>query len=322
MASGEMSEEEFIAFLKIVMNLLVTYSRPGSLHYLAMDWRHIFEIMTASRGVYSRFVNMCVWAKRPWRHGLVLPQSARAVLRLPQRRCAAPQQCPVGPFWPNRTTWAYPGINTFGRSGVEGDLLALHPTVKPVSLIADALLDASRRGDIVLDPFMGSGSTLSRPRRSAAARAVSRSIPFMSTRRSDAGSAGPARRRASRPTVTRSRKLRPRAPRRLTMTADSSDDGRDKASGKFVKGQSGIVSGVPESQNQSAPPSREHSPKRFPSPKVAAVAEYQTRSGSQAGRQQERIRRYTKHKAWPGTRAESRGASKPRCAWPRTALRN
>ena len=56
--------------------------------------------------------------------------------------------------------WSYPGANSFGRHGEEGNLLAIHPTVKPVGLIADAILDCSARGDIILDPFLGSGSTL------------------------------------------------------------------------------------------------------------------------------------------------------------------
>ena len=67
----------------------------------------------------------------------------------------------LGRFGRNRTNvWSYPGANTFGRGGEEGDLLALHPTVKPVALVADILLDASKRGDLVLDPFLGSGSSL------------------------------------------------------------------------------------------------------------------------------------------------------------------
>jgi len=161
MASGEMSEEEFIAFLTSVMKLLVANSRLGSLHYLAMDWRHIFEIVTASRGVYSHFLNMCVWAKD--RGGMGSFYRSQHELFFVFRN-GDEQHCnnvQLGRFGRNRTNvWAYPGINTFGRNGDEGNLLALHPTVKPVSLIADALLDASRRGDIVLDPFAGSGSTM------------------------------------------------------------------------------------------------------------------------------------------------------------------
>jgi len=67
----------------------------------------------------------------------------------------------LGQYGRNRTNvWEYPGINTLSKHGDEGNLLALHPTVKPVALVADALLDSSARGDIVLDSFLGSGSTL------------------------------------------------------------------------------------------------------------------------------------------------------------------
>jgi DNA modification methylase len=67
----------------------------------------------------------------------------------------------LGKYGRNRTNvWKYPGLSTFSKQGDEGNLLALHPTVKPVALVADALLDCSARGDVVLDAFLGSGTTL------------------------------------------------------------------------------------------------------------------------------------------------------------------
>jgi hypothetical protein len=67
----------------------------------------------------------------------------------------------LGGFGRNRTNvWRYPGVNSFAGSGAKGNLLALHPTVKPVALVADAILDCSARGDIVLDAFLGSGTTV------------------------------------------------------------------------------------------------------------------------------------------------------------------
>jgi len=67
----------------------------------------------------------------------------------------------LGRFGRSRTNvWHYPGANSFSRSTTEGDLLALHPTVKPVALVADAIMDCSARGDFVLDPFLGSGTTV------------------------------------------------------------------------------------------------------------------------------------------------------------------
>jgi adenine specific DNA methylase Mod len=67
----------------------------------------------------------------------------------------------LGKFGRYRTNvWNYPGANSFSRNTSEGNLLELHPTVKPVALVADAILDATKRGDIVLDPFVGSGTTI------------------------------------------------------------------------------------------------------------------------------------------------------------------
>jgi len=161
MASGEMSEDEFIAFLTSVMKLLVEHSRPGSLHTLAMDWRHIYEIMVAGRVVYNSLLNMCVWAKDKGGMGSLFRSQHELFFVFKNGTAPHSNNVQLGRFGRNRTNvWHYPGINTFGRGGEEGDLLALHPTVKPVALIADALLDASCRGDIVLDAFMGSGSTL------------------------------------------------------------------------------------------------------------------------------------------------------------------
>jgi len=161
MASGEMSETEFIAFLATVMKSLAAHSRPGSLHYLAMDWRHVFEVMSASRSAYSQFVNLCVWSKDRGGMGSLYRSQHELFFVFRNGDAQHLNNVQLGRFGRNRTNvWGYPGINTFGRNGEEGDLLALHPTVKPVALIVDVLLDASRRGDIVLDPFMGSGSTL------------------------------------------------------------------------------------------------------------------------------------------------------------------
>ena len=161
MASGEMSEDEFIAFLTTVMKQLVEHSRPGSLHTLAMDWRHVYEIMVAGRSVYSSLLNMCVWAKDKGGMGSLYRSQHELFFVFRNGKVQHKNNVQLGRFGRNRTNvWSYPGINTFGHGGEEGDLLALHPTVKPVALIADALLDASCRGDNVLDPFMGSGSTL------------------------------------------------------------------------------------------------------------------------------------------------------------------
>jgi DNA modification methylase len=67
----------------------------------------------------------------------------------------------LGRFGRYRTNvWNYPGVNSFSRATDEGNLLELHPTVKPVALVADAIMDCSARAEIVLDPFLGSGTTV------------------------------------------------------------------------------------------------------------------------------------------------------------------
>ena len=161
MASGEMSEAEFVAFLTTVLTLMAANSVDGSLHYIAMDWRHLHELQTAGRLVYDSLQNLCVWAKDNGGMGSLYRSAQELFFVFKKGKKQHRNNVQLGRFGRNRTNvWHYPGVRTFGRGGEEGNLLHVHPTVKPVALIADALLDASRRGDIVLDPFMGSGSTL------------------------------------------------------------------------------------------------------------------------------------------------------------------
>jgi DNA modification methylase len=151
---------EFTSFLKTVFQNMATYSVPGALHYSAMDWRHFEEIGAAGRDVYETLLNVCVWVKTNGgmgsfyrsRHELIF------VFRVPGGRHLNNVQ--LGKFGRNRTNvWEYDGANALGR-GEEGVLLHLHPTVKPLKMVMDAILDCTSRGDIVLDAFLGSGTTL------------------------------------------------------------------------------------------------------------------------------------------------------------------
>jgi DNA modification methylase len=161
MACGEMSEAEFTAFLSQAVGLAAEHSRDGSLHYWSVDWRHVHELTVASRRVYNKPLNLCVWAKPQGGQGSLYRSQHELIFVFKKGRAPHRNNVMLGKFGRNRTNvWTYPGSNTFGRGGEEGDLLALHPTVKPVALIADVLLDASTRGDLVLDPFLGSGSTV------------------------------------------------------------------------------------------------------------------------------------------------------------------
>jgi DNA modification methylase len=161
MASGEMSEAEFISFLNKALSLLGRHSEMGSVHYICMDWRHAGEVLTAGKQTYDTFLNLCVWAKDNGGMGSFYRSQHELVFVFRKGLESHRNNIQLGKFGRNRTNiWRYPGVNTLSRSGDEGNLLALHPTVKPVAMIADAILDCSAPGDIVLDNFAGVGSTI------------------------------------------------------------------------------------------------------------------------------------------------------------------
>ncbi|MGA3209547.1 MAG: DNA methyltransferase [Syntrophales bacterium] len=160
MASGEMSSPEFTQFLRNSFSLLVRHSSPGSIHAIFMDWRHLPEIISAGQQTYSALLNMCVWVKNQAGMGSLYRSQHELVLIYKNGKACHQNNVQLGRFGRYRSNvWQYGGIQAM-RHGEEGDLLAMHPTVKPVRMIADAVLDCSKRGDIVLDPFLGSGTTL------------------------------------------------------------------------------------------------------------------------------------------------------------------
>src|SRR5258707_12534495 len=159
MASGEMSEVEFTGFLTQVFRAAADVSRDGALHYICMDWRHLYEALSAGRAVYASFLNLCVWNKDNGGMGSLYRSKHELVLLFKAGTKSHPNNVELGRHGRNRTNvWEYAGVNTF-RSG-RLDELAMHPTVKPVALIPDAIKDASKRSNVILDPFCGSGSTL------------------------------------------------------------------------------------------------------------------------------------------------------------------
>lgn len=161
MASGEMSDAEFDAFMLAACRHLADWSRDGSLHYLFMDWRHVGSLLHVVTAVYDRLVNLCVWSKGQGGMGSFYRSAHELIVVAQKGRKRHVNNVQLGRFGRDRTNvWSYPGANVFGRSGEEADLTREHPTPKPVLLVADAILDASNRGDLVLDPFGGSGSTL------------------------------------------------------------------------------------------------------------------------------------------------------------------
>jgi DNA modification methylase len=161
MASGEMDKAGFTAFLAQTLRNLAGFSAAGSLHYMCMDWRHLEELLAAGRDAYCELKNLCVWVKHNAGMGSLYRSQHELVLVFKQHGGAHRNNVELGRFGRNRSNvWHYPGANSFARAGAEGNLLALHPTVKPVALVADAILDCTARGEVVLDAFLGSGSTV------------------------------------------------------------------------------------------------------------------------------------------------------------------
>jgi DNA modification methylase len=161
MAAGEMSRPAFAVFLATGLRHLTAFCVSGALLFVCMDWRHIGELLAAGSEAEARLENLCVWVKDNAGMGSLYRSMHELVFVLRTGRSRHRNNVKLGRFGRNRTNvWHYRGVNSFGRETEEGSLLALHPTVKPVALVADAILDCTERGDIVLDGFVGSGTTL------------------------------------------------------------------------------------------------------------------------------------------------------------------
>ena len=161
MASGEMSEGEFERFLLTCFRHLCAFSRAGSVHFICIDWRHLREFLGAGAETYGSLSNLCVWVKSNGGMGSLYRSRHELIGVYKNGKASHRNNVQLGRYGRNRTNvWTYPGVSGFGRQGEEGDLLSLHPTVKPVALVADAILDCSSRGNLVLDAFLGSGTTL------------------------------------------------------------------------------------------------------------------------------------------------------------------
>lgn len=157
-ATGEMAPPEFTAFLRSVFRNCVRFSTVGSIHYHCMDWRHIREMLDAADGVYSEFKQLAVWAKTNAGMGTFYRSQHELIFVFKSGAGRHVNNFSLGDKGRYRTNvWSVAGANTF-RKGRDQDLEA-HPTVKPVALVADAILDCSGRGDLILDPFSGSGTT-------------------------------------------------------------------------------------------------------------------------------------------------------------------
>ncbi len=159
MGAGEMSSSEFTAFLRRVFRNCVRFSVDGSIHYQCMDWRHTREILDAADGVYDQFKQLVVWAKDNGGQGAFYRSRHELIFVFKAGKAKHINNFGLGETGRYRTNVVeYAGANSF-RKGRSSDLAA-HSTVKPTALVADFLLDCSNRGDLVVDPFLGSGTTL------------------------------------------------------------------------------------------------------------------------------------------------------------------
>ena len=156
---GELNRDEFIQFLIKSCGLLAKHSKDGAIHFVCMDWRHADELMTAGREVYSELKNIAIWVKGNPGMGSLYRSQHELIFIYKSGTGRHTNNVELGKNGRNRSNvWSYDSAAVQARKG--NNLLALHPTAKPVQLVMDALLDCSSRGKIVLDSFLGSGTTV------------------------------------------------------------------------------------------------------------------------------------------------------------------
>ncbi|MEN9862471.1 MAG: hypothetical protein RLZZ601_235 [Pseudomonadota bacterium] len=161
MGVGEMSSESFTQFLSGLFELLVQFSDPGSIHCVAMDWRGGLEIINAGNANYSELKNICVWIKDKAGLGSLYRSQHEFFYIFKNGKAPHRNNIQLGKHGRYRTNyWSYPSASTMTRKGTDGNLLAFHPTSKPITLVADFLLDCSARNEIVIDCCLGGGTTL------------------------------------------------------------------------------------------------------------------------------------------------------------------
>lgn len=159
MASGEMTQNQFTAFLGNAFKNMAEFAKDGAIHFVCMDWRHVQEALSAGSANFTELKNICVWRKTNAGMGSLYRSQHEFVLVFKSGNAPHINNIELGTHGRYRTNvWDYQGINSFGKD--RDALLALHPTVKPVALVADAIQDCSKRRDLVLDPFAGSGTTI------------------------------------------------------------------------------------------------------------------------------------------------------------------
>ncbi len=159
MASGEMTPEQFTGFLTCALGNAASVCRDGAIAFVCMDWRHMRELLAAGVAVFSELKNLCVWNKTNGGMGTFYRSKHELIFVFKVGAGPHTNTFGLGETGRYRTNvWDYAGVTSPGAARQEA--LSMHPTVKPVALVADAIRDCSERGNIVLDLFGGSGATL------------------------------------------------------------------------------------------------------------------------------------------------------------------
>ena len=157
MASGEMTNEQFQNFLSTFLGQTNACVCDGAIGFVCMDWRHAAQLLAAASTLELK--SICVWVKNNGGMGSLYRSQHEFVFVYKFGGANHINNVELGKHGRYRTTvWEYRGINSFGSD--RNELLRTHPTVKPVALVADAIKDCSNRGDLILDPFGGSGTTI------------------------------------------------------------------------------------------------------------------------------------------------------------------
>lgn len=158
-ASGEMSPDEFEAFLRRFLQVAIPHLIDGAIIFSCMDWRHIEEMVRAGKALGLDLKNICVWAKTAAGMGTFYRSQHELVAVFKHGTAEHINNFELGQYGRSRTNlWTYRGMTGFSKD--RKDLLKVHPTVKPQLMVADAIRDVTKRGDTVFDPFSGSGTTL------------------------------------------------------------------------------------------------------------------------------------------------------------------
>jgi len=159
MASGEMSDDEFRTFLTDTLGACAKVSRDGAVHFVCMDWRHMDDVSAVGETVYGDLLNLCIWNKSNAGMGSLYRSKHELIFVCRVGDTPHFNAVELGKHGRNRTNiWDYASVNSMAGSRRED--LELHPTVKPTALVADAIKDVTKHGELVLDIFLGSGTTL------------------------------------------------------------------------------------------------------------------------------------------------------------------